>query len=72
MKPTTIVPKTTEPPKRTQPALPDEARVKLTRESISLSAERIEEGASTKTELLAKILERSEKTSHLRHWGINE
>jgi hypothetical protein len=46
----------------------DESKV----ESLNLSPERISDGASTTTHLLAEILKRDTKTSHYRHWGINE
>ena len=41
-------------------------------DSISLSPERIRDGTSAKTELLNEMLERENRSYHLRHWGINE
>ena len=45
---------------------------KKTDESVSLSPERIRDGTSAKTELLNEMLERENRSYHLRHWGINE
>jgi hypothetical protein len=72
MKTATAVPKATEPTKLIQIVPPEITEGKPTRAWQGLSPQRIEDGASTKTEILAEILDRAEKSSHLRHWGINE
>jgi hypothetical protein len=41
-------------------------------EALSLSPERIEDGATTTTQVLNEILEREETNYYSRHWGINE
>ncbi len=61
------------PPPALLPALasdPSEGKEPL--ESVDLSPQRIEDGASTKTELLEKILAQTSTVGHFRHWGINE
>jgi hypothetical protein len=40
--------------------------------SLSLSPERIQAGATTKTDVMNEILERDARFGYSRHWGINE
>jgi hypothetical protein len=53
-------------------AILEEKERKLPDESLSLSPERIMDGASMKTALLNQILAQQEELHQLRHWGINE
>jgi len=41
-------------------------------EATELSPERISEGVSTRTEVLAEILEQERRLDNFRYWGINE
>jgi hypothetical protein len=41
-------------------------------EALSLSPERLEDGATTTTEVLSGILSRPQPNHYSRHWGINE
>jgi hypothetical protein len=65
MKTATIVPKPTEASKPGAATPPPG-------ETLNLSPERIEDGASAKTEVIEEILAQTEETTGLRHWGINE
>ncbi len=72
MKTARQVAKAAEPQKSVQTAPPAPQLKTYVNEAESLSVKRLQEGASTETEILIKILERTESVSHLRHWGINE
>jgi hypothetical protein len=60
------------PPRPTRSLTPADQETLLEHESVSLSPERISDGASATTFILHKILEQDQKSHDYRHWGINE
>jgi len=50
----------------------DQEKIKAKDDSVSLSPEGIRDRTSAKTEVLNEMLERENRSYHLRHWGINE
>ncbi len=73
MKRTRAVGKATEPAKLVPTvSLLEENASSLPDESLSLSPERLMEGASMKTALLNQILAQQPEFHQLRDWGINE
>jgi hypothetical protein len=67
-----MVPAATVPRKSMEEVSPDESARDKAGEALSLSPKRIEDGASTNTELLKKILAQTSTVTHCRHSGINE
>ena len=72
MKTALKVPKATVHVKSVQKVSSGQATGNQAGEALSLSPERVENGVSTETELLKRILAQTSTDAHFRHSGINE
>jgi len=62
-----------DPPKPVQVAIPtDEEQDQQPASSPNLSPKRVTEGATSKTEIINKILQQDTGLGYLRHWGLND
>jgi hypothetical protein len=64
-----------DPPKPVQVAMPtheEQDQQPKPKSSPNLSPQRVTEGATSKTEIINKILQQDTGLGYLRHWGLND